>query len=505
MNLLNSPWIPVRPITGGSGQKLTLKELLCTTGKWTLSLPRDDMEFAAFQLLVSIVQVLFPPADKNGLGKRIQNPMSEHEYLEGIAPYIDWFSVDHPDYPFMQVRGVKAKEPTPMDKLLAGLDTGTSSCFVNEPGLAAAVCGGCAAVAFYNQANNAPSFGGGFKFGLRGVCPASTLIHMCMPGYDDLRASVWFNILTSETLSSKLPELAVENHQQPTWVDPIKTGKIHAGDIGFFRGMFWQPAHVELCGPVSGGHCSLCGHVDDTLCTGFKKAKFNYTVDDVWPHPHSPQTLMIKKGSRDIRFFAFTTPAPSWTTLGRFLIEKDLTDKKGNSQGSRKPALIIEQAREYWRTERMVFIVGGYRSKQATILERRHDVFTLKEGWVDHVDQVSELVSIGLDFRKALDAALKTFCNGIKGKDRKTKGIGFDLYKIGESRFYGMSEDIMMRMFAEIDFAQPQAALRQLSETLKKICRNIFGELTEPYVHEPELLRTRAIARRVLEKRLREL
>lgn len=59
--------------------------------------------------------------------------------------------------------GVKATEPTGMDKLLAGLTGATNCAFVNEPGLADALCGGCTAIALFNQANNAPSFGGGFK------------------------------------------------------------------------------------------------------------------------------------------------------------------------------------------------------------------------------------------------------------------------------------------------------------------------------------------------------
>ena len=181
MDLLKNSWIPARHALNGQLKKLTLSELLCANDKWALSLPRDDLEFAALQLLVCLAQVLFPPDDKTGLEQRIRAPMSEQEFEAGIQKTDNWFSVDHPEYPFMQVKGVKAKGPTPLDKLLAGLDTATNSRFVNQPGLADKICGGCAAIALYNQANNAPSFGGGFKFGLRGSCPASQATTTCVP------------------------------------------------------------------------------------------------------------------------------------------------------------------------------------------------------------------------------------------------------------------------------------------------------------------------------------
>ncbi|MBN2569845.1 MAG: type I-E CRISPR-associated protein Cse1/CasA, partial [Deltaproteobacteria bacterium] len=51
MNLLTEQWIPVRPLTGGGLEKISLRELLCGEKKWEICLPRDDMELAAMQLL----------------------------------------------------------------------------------------------------------------------------------------------------------------------------------------------------------------------------------------------------------------------------------------------------------------------------------------------------------------------------------------------------------------------------------------------------------------------
>jgi CRISPR system Cascade subunit CasA len=506
MDLLRSAWIPVQnQISGGQSRKLTLRQLLCSDTRWSLSLPRDDLEFAALQLLVCMVQVLFPPVDKDGLQQRIRKPMSEKEYETGIQSMEDWFCVDHPEYPFMQVKGVKANIVTSLDKLLAGLDTATNSRFVNEPGLADRLCGGCAAVALYNQANNAPSFGGGFKFGLRGTCPVSTLIQTCMPEYNHLRTTIWFNVLTTENLENEISLIRPKACNDPTWVTVISNrASIGAEDIGFVRGLFWQPNHVELCGPNEGGRCSLCGHRVDKLYDGFYKAKFNFNVEGLWPHPHSPKILMRKKGQILEKFYNYTTAAPSWTQLSRFVVQKELED--GQQEG-RSPAAVLLQAKAYWRQlkNRLVFMAGGYRNNQASIVERRHDTLVLNSGWQDYSEIVEELVEVGLGFRAALDASLKTFSGGIKSKDRKTKGIGLDVYKLGEKQFYRRSEGVMVESFSTIDFESPRASFEKIEHALSGTCRDIFENLTEPYVHEPELLRTRAIARRVLEKRLKEI
>lgn len=505
MNLLRSAWIPVQRPAGGQSKKLTLQELLCSDEKWALSLPRDDLEFAALQLLICIVQVLFPPNDKAALEKQIRAPMQEKVYEDGIQPMTDWFGLDHPDFPFLQVKDVNANSPTTLDKLLAGLDTATNSRFVNEPGLADKLCGGCAAIALYNQANNAPSFGGGFKFGLRGTCPTSTLIQSCLPGYNDLRATIWFNILTSETLKKEFSLVKPVACNDPTWVTPISSqDPVKWYEIGLLRGLFWQPNHVELINSDESGNCCLCGCEAENLIPGFKKAKFTYTVEGLWPHPHSPRIIQATRGRIIDQFFRYTTSAPSWTQLSRFIVKKNIGD--GQKEGHR-PAAVVLQAKTHWRhlNSRLVFIAGGYRNNQASIIERRHDILALNSGWQEHTDVIEELVNLGLGFRAALDAALKTFCGGIKGKDRKTKGIGAPIYKTGEQQFYRQTENLMLDTFSRIDFSAAQSVMCSLKDTLSRQCRLIFENLTEPYVHDPEFLRTRVIARRVLEKRLKEI
>ena len=108
MDLLQSAWIPIRERS--TFRCITLEQLLCRDNSYQLSLHRDDMELGALQLLISLVQVILPPQDRNELRQRVSGPLDVQTYHQAIAPYHDWFRLDHPEQPFMQSRDVRAKE-----------------------------------------------------------------------------------------------------------------------------------------------------------------------------------------------------------------------------------------------------------------------------------------------------------------------------------------------------------------------------------------------------------
>lgn len=135
MNLLTDAWLPV--LEGKQFRQVSLQDVLCMDADWEIVLPRDDMELAALQLLVCLAQVLFPVADQPALRSRLKTPLTEAEYRQAIEPYRAWFDLDHPATPFMQARGVSAKEVTPIQKLFVGLPEGNNHAFFNAEGRSA--------------------------------------------------------------------------------------------------------------------------------------------------------------------------------------------------------------------------------------------------------------------------------------------------------------------------------------------------------------------------------
>lgn len=493
MDLLIDPWIPVRSMNSGKPEVISLKQLCCSEDQRSLNLPRDDMELAALQLLICLLQVTSAPQDDGEMRRRVAKPLAEAEFTALMSPWHQTFQLDHPQNPFMQVKGVGAKEPTPMEKLMTGLSGATNCAFVNQPWQGEALCGGCTAIALFNQANNAPGFGGGFKSGLRGGTPITTLIKG-----PDLRTTIWLNVLTTPRLQSSFP---VDRHIEnlPTWKRPITSGKTFpAATIGLLRGLFWQPAHIELCPPIGHGQCCGCGQLSNQRYNGFLKAKFNFMVEGLWPHPHSPRVIAEKKGVIEQKFLAFTTAAPSWTQISRILVDKETRQGEG-----RRVATVVEQCREVYPRFKLALIVGGYRNNQASILERRHDVLVFNDGWQNGSQVINDVVDIGLGYKTALRKSLYAFVEGIKSND--IKGVGVAVHEVAERHYYRRSELLIPAILASIDYSQPTDVIQRLRKELHQLCEALFNQVTAPYAHHPKLIRSLAVARASLYKHLNAL
>jgi CRISPR system Cascade subunit CasA len=489
MNLLRDDWIPVT--TASCFRHITLQEVLCTDADWALALPRDDMELAALQLLASLTQVLSPTPDQVALRGRLNTPLSEAEYLSATERFRNWFDLDHARTPFMQTRGVSAKEVTPIQKLFIGLPEGNNHAFFNAEGEIKAVCGGCAAIALFNQASNCPSFGGGFKGSLRGAAPITTLIDA-----PDLRRRIWENVLPLTEVERLLPGYDSQADDQPVWVDPIPAGKtISSSSIGLLRGLFWQPARVELM-PSDEGECDHCGGHADRLYEGFKKEKFSYQLEGVWPHPHGPRQWEEKNGQRHVRFASFTTLAPAWTQLSQFLFERE-EEKQGHV-----PAPVISSRRQRRSAGRLQVLVGGYRNNQASVIERRHELFSFAPGWEDAEDQLADIVDLGLEVKDLLYGSLSLAAKGKKGA---FKGIGVDLHKDAERAYYRRSEGLMHDVLQEMDYDGFQSFRVRIAEKLAELARAIYVKAVEPYAHDPQFVSAIAAGQLKLHTGLRKL
>lgn len=497
MNLLKDPWIPVCT-DGGTGmfRLLTYQELLCEPGNWQVSLSRDDMELASVQLLVCMTQVMFLPENDKVLRTRIASALSAADFAAGIKPCHHWFDLDHPTQPFMQSRGVKSVEDTPIQKLLIGLPEGNNHAFFNETGEVRNLSATLVAIALFNQASNCPSFGGGFKGSLRGGAPITTLIYG-----ENLRDTIWRNVLTRPRIAERQIEILGFEQDQPTWVKPIQEKSIiHWNEIGLVRGLFWQPARVELVKSAQIAPCGMLGGKPIPGYSSFRKEKFNFTVEGVWPHPHGVMTMNLKKDPPQ-KFSSFTTTAPAWTLLSEFVVPKGINDPDAK-EGS-IPAGPTSQAGELSDTD-LHLLIGGYRTKQASVLERRHEMMSLAQGWQDDKDRLPKLVAIGKEAKKALRGKLYFAVHGNKDKD--LKGIGAAIYETAEKLFYVRTESLIYETFSNaLTFKEWASARAAFARQIAEHCHAIFEELTDPYAMKPELIPVIAWTRRGLTNDLKKM
>ncbi len=513
MNLLEDPWIPVRA-DGGAGEfrLLTYRQSLCEPGDWQVSLPRDDLELACVQMLVCMTQTMFMPETDTELRRRIAEPLTPEDFDAGLSPCWDWFDLDHATQPFMQTRGVKAESDTPIQKLLIGLPEGNNHAFFNEAGEVRHLGGALAAIALFNQATNCPSFGGGFKGSLRGGAPITTLVFG-----DNLREMLWRNVLTRPRVKERQISMPGVLQDQPTWVKPIvEKSIVRWNEIGLIRGLFWQPAKVELVKASVAAPCGLLGGEPVSGYAGFRKEKFNFTVEGVWPHPHGAIMMSMKEGVIEQKFASFATTAPAWTLLSEFVIPRSLSDA-GATEGS-TPAAPVLQASEM-ADGRLSLLVGGYRANKAAVLERRHEMISLTQSWQDEKERLPKLVAIGINARDSLLDAVFTairgnvWAKGI-GLVRKKKGRKIirsrkdadGLHDVAETAFYARTESLIHETFSNtLTFKNWKVARERFAGQLAVHCREIFEELTDPYAMKPELIPVIAWARRSLNIDLKKL
>lgn len=237
------------------------------------------------------------------------------------------------------------------------------------------------------------------------------------------------------------------------------------------------------------------------LHTAFNKEKFSYTVTGTWPHPHSPRIMSRKRGeATEEKFAAFTTPAPAWTQLSRFVVQQQIDET--NTEGQ-QPAAVILQARKILgaQSKRLHLLIGGYRNNKASVLDRRHEVFTLNHGWDSNTNVIHHLVAMGRGYRDSLYKAIYVFVNGIKD----IKGAGVKLNQPAERQFYRRTEPTIEDTLSRIDFLNPEPELARMRKSLKRITAELFNESVHPYLNDPELIRTLAVARRTLYKHLNGL
>jgi len=355
------------------------------------------MELAALQLAVCLVQVVFIPHDSKKLKQRMEKPLTEDEYETGIAKFADMFVLDHLEQPFMQTRGVKGKEVS-LQKFFIGLPEKASTspfahAFFNEVDEVEKACPSCVAIALFQQATNGVSLGGRFfTVGLKGASPVTTLIV-----HQNLRQRIWVNLLSEGFLAEKELYSTKPEENIPTWKIPIRIKKKTAESahkIGLLRGLFWQPARVELRkGSDSEIVCDVCGVETAEHFVGFCQEPLPYKRDGFWRHPHSPVDVVQKS------YFKFWSQVPTWANLSQFFWEKKSSDE------GQAPALVITQYNKVWHDKPITISIGGYissRENTEKIEARRHEMYSLPAGWENKLDNAERLIKLAIEVKALL-------------------------------------------------------------------------------------------------------
>ncbi len=222
---------------------------------------------------------------------------------------------------------------------------------------------------------------------------------------------------------------------------------------------------------------------------------FYFDVNGLWPHPHTPRkwTFDNKDKSDSTKmesFLSFRTTAPAWTQLTSILIEED------TKKGGHTPAPVVTQFKQVFRRQPLDLMVGGYRNKQALILQRNHELFSLKSGWEKGLDHLNGIVNFGLGCKSILHSKLY-------GVGKSTGADG--LVNQAVDQFYALSEPLIHHLLKKIEWNEAGQQISDAKNELMTLSETVFNAVLIPYEHESKRLKIIIKGRASLHDDLRKL
>lgn len=292
MNLLADPWLPFEK-AGGGVEFLSVAKIL-SSDVTDLALPRADFQGAAYQFLIGLLQTAYAPSNIDQWMENYENPPTEQQLSDALLPFLPCFEVEGTGPSFMQdLDNLGSESSTPVAGLL--IDSPGASTIKNntdhfvKDGRVEAVCPNCAAMALFTMQINAPSGGKGYRTGLRGGGPLTTLL---LPSGETstLWKKLWINVSDGE-----LMEGAREAGPDPDifpWMGATRTSKkgqatlpnqVHPLHV------FWaMPRRFRLEFENHETQCDLCGQVSSKRVRHIRARNYGNNYDGPWRHPLTP-------------------------------------------------------------------------------------------------------------------------------------------------------------------------------------------------------------------------
>lgn len=299
MDLSTEKWLPVL-FSDGEKTKVALCDILDNRIQ-DLAFPRADFQGAAWQMLIGILQCAIAPEDKEDWGDIWNEGIEPEEWqraLRVLSPALQ-FGEQKPS--FLQSYDPLDTEYSTIAGLLIDAPGGNTlklnkDHFVKR-GRVERICPHCAAIALFAVQTNSPAGGAGYRVGMRGGGPLTTLV---VPQEEDkfpLWRKLWLNVLPEENAptSAQFPLIF-------PWLAPTRTsekaGNVVTPENAHPLQAYWgMPRRIELdFTHTEAGSCDLCGEEHDLLLRQMRAKNYGVQYDG-WRHPFSPYRQALKDSS----------------------------------------------------------------------------------------------------------------------------------------------------------------------------------------------------------------
>ncbi|MBK1691210.1 type I-E CRISPR-associated protein Cse1/CasA [Ectothiorhodospira mobilis] len=420
MNLIDEPWLPFRR---RDGERVYAPPSAVTDPDLVdLAFPRADFTGAGWQLLIALLQTVLAPANRKDWFRLWQEPPSRQALETDLAPWRDAFGLLGEGPCFLQdLDPLEEARDAPIASLLIespgvqGLKLNTDH-FVKR-GIGEAMCPACAAVALYNFQATGPAGGTGYRVGIRGGGPLTTLV---LP--HDPEVPLWhkllLNILPRDHRRFRYPDPRPTDGRIFPWLVPTRTSEkgsstqVTTPEEVHPLHLYWaMPNRIRLGSPEGPGTCQVCGRETSQLLRSLRMTNLGYNYDGPFRHPltpyrfdpkkpdETPYSLKGQQGGLGYRHWeSLALEDPERGHLPALVVQDYLETKRRLLQGGRQPRLWVfgydlkqNKPRGWYSTEmplvtvpedrRDLFLHGIRQLDQAAVKAAKRTQDAVKEAW----------------------------------------------------------------------------------------------------------------------------
>lgn len=302
MNLIYDPWIPVRRADGGPPVRIApwqLTEGLTSNPILAVASPRPDFDGALTQFLIGLLQTTCTP-DIRGWRLWRETPPPPDELKQRFSSVAEAFELEG-KVAFMQDQTPAELDKTfPIAALLIGSppEDSETDLFIKQ-GSIKQLCPHCAAAALFSIQTDSPEGGRGYRTGLRGGGPLTTLVLG-----ETLWQTCWLNVLEKTNWQVQGTESDdFEPTQRFPWLGKTRTseGKPPEGvttplDVPPEQQFWAMPRRLRLLKEAGAAQdCDICGANSTELFRQIKTRNYGVNYQG-FEHPLSPHYL--KEGQK---------------------------------------------------------------------------------------------------------------------------------------------------------------------------------------------------------------
>ncbi len=444
INLLTTSWLPVRFNDGSMGKLAPVN--LADENVVDIAATRADLQGAAWQFLLGLLQCSIAPKNRTRWEDIWFDGLSADTLHSALQPLEHAFQFGANTPSFMQdfepLTGEKVSIASLLPEIPGAQTTKFNKDHFVKRGVTERFCPHCAALALFSLQLNAPSGGKGYRTGLRGGGPMTTIIEL--QEYQGNRQTplwrkLWLNVMPQDSAEMPLP--ASYDESVFPWLAATRTSEQASAvttpeQVNLLQAYWGMPRRIRLdFSNLDSGTCDLCATQSDELLSGMTVKNYGVNYEG-WRHPLTPYRLPLKGGSG----LYSVKPQPGGLIWRDWL---GLSQEGASENNTEYPALVVKTIGACDLNGASIGLWGfGYDfdNMKARCWYEHHFPLLLTENIIPPLRNAAQTASRNLSLlRSALKEAWFADAKGARGD---FSFIDIDFWNLTQGRFLTLIHDL---------------------------------------------------------------